>query len=768
MKIRKVLQVSLAALFTLAVFASCAKTEPNPSKDYNFAANEIVVAGTDFDNINSMAFNGEKFIISADKTDYPEDKSDYANYVYHNYLIVADEKNGIEKQIELSVLSENNTYSDKSYRYFTANKDGTVYALETHFYTYYDEDGRELRSTTHSIVKIDEDLNITPVLDIGKALDGAVTSLTNAYIADLKVSTDGNVYILIERDLYGVNIASGTRFLTKAEGEMNGFITGLVESPDGKMNVIMHDYTDGNVLKSVNTEDGSLGASVPFPVEDKTFLGGKKYPYYTYNSSYIYGVKNEEKATVSNLLTGGASSLEIRDIVYAADEKFAVLAVDKRTHFVGVYMLTKIDPKDVPDKEIVTIAALSTNYFQDYYIQEFNRDNDKYEVELKTYATEGLSYADQLTRFNADIAAGYIPDLLIIDHNMDYFGYVSKNMFMDLYPLFDEDPDISREDLVQSVMKAYETNGKLYSLPSHYVLYTLMGKTEIFGEEQGQTLAELMNKGQAVPGSRMFYRASANSILTSFVLASVLDYVNYETGECFFNTPEFISLLEAAKSIPANDSSTITIEDYYNERRALADGSVLLYDNYIGDFRAFSEARYTLFNAPITLLGYPNQSGGTGAYIMANDETAIMKDAKNPEGAWEFLKGFLQYKGPDDTATTTYSKNLSIMQKHIDNYAAEALEDPFFVDYTTGEKIYRDHMTIMNDELVVVPNNTVEENAQVLELLNSVTNVDHNDRALGKIIEEDAAPFFNGQKSAEETAAMIQNRVSTYLAERGN
>jgi uncharacterized lipoprotein YehR (DUF1307 family) len=753
MKLNRILSALLAVIILALLLAGCGNSAPSVSKDFSFKAVGVTTGGTDYQNIISSAFNGNKFIISAYSTDYPEDRSDYDNYVEHNYLIAADKANGIVKKIELSDGYE------ESYSNFYAAKNGTVYGLKT-------------AGTTHSLITIDEELNISPVLDLGQALADVITDIS--YISDLKADAAGNIYAWIDRSIYVVNIDSGKYLSTIPTMIGQSNITTLVESPDDKMSALIYGLEttpEGgtaifNAIAAINPETGMLGTYIPFPAEDNTFAGGDKYPYYTYNSSYIYGVDGETKTIVANLLTSDCAGLEMHDIVYVSDTEFAIRAADMSTHRVGTYMLQKLDPKDVPDKKLVTVAALTTNYFTDYYIKEFNRASSEYQVELKKYATEGLSEADQLAAFNAEFAAGNIPDVLLIDMNMDYRSYASKRMFKDLYPLLDKDPDISRDNLVQSVMNALETDGKLYSVTPHYSLGTFTGKTEIFGEEKGQSLAELQAAAAAIPGAKTLAAyETAGNVITVYSSYSMQDYVNYETGECYFDTPEFISLLEAAKEYPLEiDYATFSF-DYIAYLASFTNNEYLLLDQGISDFRNIADFENAYFNAPVTLLGYPDKSGGSGALIFPNDEVAILDDAKNPDGAWEFVKGFMQYKGPENTETATYGKMLSIMQKNMDDFAAEAMEDPYRIDYTTGEKIYSDYQTFLNYNMVTIPNNTVEQNTKVIDLLGSVTRVYRNDEALRQIIADDADAFFRGQKSAEETAKMIENRAETYLAE---
>lgn len=51
------------------------------------------------------------------------------------------------------------------------------------------------------------------------------------------------------------------------------------------------------------------------------------------------------------------------------------------------------------------------------------------------------------------------------------------------------------------------------------------------------------------------------------------------------------------------------------------------------------------------------------------------------------------------------------------------------------------------------------------EVIQKTTKIYHCDTSIRKIITEEAATYFNGQKTLEETSKIIQNRVSTYVNE---
>ena len=104
------------------------------------------------------------------------------------------------------------------------------------------------------------------------------------------------------------------------------------------------------------------------------------------------------------------------------------------------------------------------------------------------------------------------------------------------------------------------------------------------------------------------------------------------------------------------------------------------------------------------------------------------------------------------------SKELFVKQ------AKEAMEDPYYFD-ENGEKVtYEDTMYINNEE-VKLPNLTQEQVDDYISFVESVNKPNYYNEAIQNIISEEAAAFYEGQKSAEDVANIIQSRVQIYVNE---
>ena len=61
---------------------------------------------------------------------------------------------------------------------------------------------------------------------------------------------------------------------------------------------------------------------------------------------------------------------------------------------------------------------------------------------------------------------------------------------------------------------------------------------------------------------------------------------------------------------------------------------------------------------------------------------------------------------------------------------------------------------------------TQEQYDHLMELYSAVDSLASVDMSIDAIVREEAASFFNGDKSVQETAALIQSRVSLYVNEQ--
>ena len=140
----------------------------------------------------------------------------------------------------------------------------------------------------------------------------------------------------------------------------------------------------------------------------------------------------------------------------------------------------------------------------------------------------------------------------------------------------------------------------------------------------------------------------------------------------------------------------------------------------------------------------------------------MTSSCKDKQGAWQFMRTLL---------TADYQENLSwgypISKKAYDKKLAEAMKQ----EYTTDENgnkvpVSQGGMSMGDGATVEFYAITQDEADQITALVNSVTRTMSYDQNLLNIISEEAAFYFSGEKTVDQTADIIQSRMTIYINEQ--
>jgi ABC-type glycerol-3-phosphate transport system substrate-binding protein len=739
MKLRKFLEVILTAIIISALFAGCNQNdvlaEVRP-KDVIYKFSEFKSEDFNYDILVDVEFDGNVVYMLTEKTEAGE------NGTSENFHLIKTDLSGevLEKQLLSSAIIDQTENTDYTiYMSMSIGGDGQVYLVRQ---TAVNAANGIAETDTETTIVLRENDTETVLIDLSKTLSKHGIDTSYLYVTDFEVDENLIAYITVNRDSdFTIDLLTGE--------------------------IVINDKP------------------IPDDIDLNIAQGDDRFTYYGYNKSSIYGFNGETRLLVADLNSSGVNLYDITRVIAVSKTQFLLTGYTAdAVGFDRLFMLTKIDPSDAPDKSFITVAAITEPLFLDGYIKEFMLTHPQYQVELKLYAEdENASYEDALDALNTDIIAGKVPDVLVIDNvGMPYGNYVRQGVFTDLYPLIDEDPDFSREDFLEPFLKALETDGKLFSIAPAFDIATLVGKTSVFGEKQGRSFEELKTAAAAADFSEatLFGPEINRNVFISRILSRTSsNFIDDEKGICSFDSPEFVSLLEFAKSLPDISSDSVPYLPFVlpGETDVYSKGNALIEFAVIFDFRHIVTLEKTDYDAPITFLGYPGASGesglltffglsgasdGSGIYANTHLETAIPANAKNPAGAWKFVKGLQTYGDafwegfgyPPLIYFPALISELNIM-------AENATIPPF--QYANGERVPREVWFGRN--LSNQPDNTEADNAKMFALFESIEGIYRENPAIVNIISEETAAFFASDKSAEETAAIIQNRATTYLEE---
>ena len=178
------------------------------------------------------------------------------------------------------------------------------------------------------------------------------------------------------------------------------------------------------------------------------------------------------------------------------------------------------------------------------------------------------------------ITGGTHPDLFDLT-SLNAASLAVGGKLENLYPWLDADPELSRENFYPNVLQAQEIRGGLYEVVTNYSLLTATGFSSEVGSARSWDellrLAESTNRCERLFTAESWSRMGFLQLLTD---ASGRKLVDWDTGECHFDSPYFLSILKAVMQLP---EQAVEPEDYYSEQHSHADGEGLLTLSEYGD-----------------------------------------------------------------------------------------------------------------------------------------------------------------------------------------
>lgn len=679
-------------------------------------------------------------------------------------------------------------------------------------------DGSEMTE----IVRISDDSETTEIVQTSD--DAAAESDSGWSVSGMQADDEGNVYLMMEKwsyspesmmgsyissnstyrvvkldsqgnELWSTDIetemyldgivCAGDKVLVNASSEVvvldsDGRQTGSITisgmdwiyqvfaAADGKAFVYGYVSGQGYKVMEIDAEKGTAGEAldVSWASGGYNLMSGYGYDIFLWDSTMVagYNIGDAEYTEVLNFIDSDIDSGNIDSFAAVGEGKFLMTAYNQDTWEQEIYVLSKVAPEDVKDKQVLTLGGLyisNSDLISD--IVRFNKSNDEYRVTLKDYSKYNTEAAPEggITQLNNDVTAGNMPDILIVDnYNMPMSSYIQKGVFEDLYTWLDNDGEMSREDFLSNVLEAFSVDGKLYQFPIGFSIGTAVGKTSVVGDRTSWNYSELKAVTDRYPDSSVFDLVSRSELLTACAMYFGDSYIDPYEGTCDFNSEEFIELLKWTAEFPAEIDYDSLDEDYWmNEYSRYRENEVLLYLTTLYGFGDLKQTKDYYFGEDISLVGFP-VSEGNGSVLMSDTSMAISAKSSNKDGAWEFIKYFLTEEYQSDDNRWCFPVRSDVLEAQ----AKKATEPDYYLD-ENGNKVEYENTIGINGTVITIYPMTEEEADEYLQFIRSVDKTVFYNEELVEIIMEESEGFFAGGKTAEATAEVIQRRASLYMSE---
>lgn len=482
---------------------------------------------------------------------------------------------------------------------------------------------------------------------------------------------------------------------------------------------------------------------------------------------YTYNMGDAEPTKLMDYVNSDIDTSNFNNLIMIDDQSFVASYNTNTDWKLKLAKFTYVKPEDIPDKKVLSMASFYTDYQTRQDVIEFNKTNPDYRIMITDYSVYNTNdnYTAGVEKLNNEIIAGNVPDILCLNYEVDVESYISKGLFADIKKLIAEDEELSKLEYLQNVWDAFSVDGKMYQLVSSFNINSYMAKTSLVGDRAQWTMEEFMEFIKTLPEDCAPF---GNEILRGDFLRILMnfcgnEFVDVESGRCNFNSPQFISALEYANSLPEEFS-----EDYWNDydwtlyESMYRDNKALMCNVYIYDVKNMNYSIKGQMGEDVNFIGFP-VGEGHGSYIQSNGPSfALSARSAHQDGAWQFVRQYITEEYQSSNNTNMYG--LRVLKSAFVEKAQEALERPFWLN-EEGEKEYYDDYYYINGEEIKLDPFTQEEVDEICNFIYSVNKTSHFDEEIYKIIEEEAGSFFSGAKTAAEVAPIIQSRIQLYVDE---
>ncbi|PFY28696.1 ABC transporter substrate-binding protein [Bacillus toyonensis] len=421
---------------------------------------------------------------------------------------------------------------------------------------------------------------------------------------------------------------------------------------------------------------------------------------------------------------------------------------------------SKGERKTKDGKTIVEVSTLGSTESLKQAEKLYEQKNPKIDIQIKGAfpenesktggsKTEG-SQKDEtsaekiISKVNTEFLAGRGSDVIVLD-GLPADKYGKKGLLTDLSEMIEQDKSFDENQYFDKVLDNSKTNEKLYGIPLYFWLSGLLGDDKAIQQsgvkvnDKEWTWSEFTSIGKELASKGTHTHVIGNTPPEQMLQFLVQDHYNElvdkASGKAKFQSNLFVQMLEDVKKM-------------YDEKLATADEVNLGEAYFVRLPMIMSIEDYFSTGAVLGITGTkiyqkPHIAGQKkGVAFTPNTTVGINEKSPVKKEAWNFLKFLMsdevQSKG------NGFPINKAVYEQQI-----KTLKEKKGIEGPDGTLI-----------------NVTESDIQGLEKMVAEISVQSQQSTkIESIIAEESKSYFSGQKSAKDVAALIQNRVTTYINE---
>lgn len=352
---------------------------------------------------------------------------------------------------------------------------------------------------------------------------------------------------------------------------------------------------------------------------------------------------------------------------------------------------------------------------------------------------DGMDVSDYYTTVMAQMMSGEGPDILFVSAE-DMEMLYKKGLIADLREYISDE---TLEKVISGVLELGIINGTLLGIAPDISADSLMVQDNVWNGESW-TIEDIISlieqgklSGRLTDGEGLYSSRAALSVILKYIIddSFVIDWENFESH---FDDERFIKLI---KYLGKNN-----YENSDGSQEQL-DGSIMQVSvHYMSDVYNYLGQRG---NKGWHYVGFPSENG-YGNYLWTDGMVVVNAGVTSKEAISAYLECLLTKEVQDTVNTVGWNAKLPILPL--------SLEDIYYDDYDNMSATYHNYVVIEFAD----GSTSVHESR---EFLDKCVPAPKKYDVIQNIILEEIQSYYSGDKTAEEVAVLIDDRVQLYLDE---
>ncbi len=500
----------------------------------------------------------------------------------------------------------------------------------------------------------------------------------------------------------------------------------------------------------------------------------------TSRGAEIYGQNGWE--TVIDAARSGVSLVSMQLLSLVDSERAVFAEVDGNAMW--LYRKTEgLNTSDTITLELVTLYEPDAA-FKDRMIR-FGRENPGLRVHLTNYSDTYPDLADANAALSRDLVTGiYKPDIVWNVTDQVWRPMAEHGLTRDLSPCLEKDPEVNRETLFGSVLRAMDDHGKIWGLPMRMRYDSLVAMNAVLREYAGP---EFVGRGGWTLGEELDFLESLPPDIEAFYgrrqdLAPVRltgwddfrAFIDMDTMTASFDSPEAVRFFRYISTLPVTheellraspamtaffaDGDMAEMMDYYYK------GKIALALFHFDDPMSWLSKDALFMTDEVTVIGYPAAAPETDGIIAVPEKIfTVTSFSEHPDAAWSFIRTMLLGTG-DGLSSIEGPVLKSVYEKQVKSDLGKT-----FAYYTDGSRTsFRGAQNDPYPDKPGIRRTFDEAEAEKLRAVYDGVGAPHLSgisEAVSEIVSEELSAMSAGVSSPEDCAKKIQSRVSIWLAE---